>query len=302
MRTYTVVRVPIDEHLPPALPAHKRRHLLELSRGAFPLDLDGLLGDLVLIQAAGVPPPAQYELGIVLGRLHDLVLDVDVDGGLDGAHEARAHVDALGAQAQRGREALAVGETARGDERHLERLARAAQQDEVSDVALAHVAGALEAVDAEEVNAQVDGALGVPDRRALVQDDGVDGLELLDDGPRAVASRLDDLDALVDHHLCVCAVVRRRHGREECDVHAEGLVGHGLALPDLFPQVFWRGLCEGCEDAESASVTDCRGKLRVAYPLHATLNNGDYLQPGVSMRNSCNEEHVRGEGENGAYS
>jgi hypothetical protein len=35
-----------------------------------------------------------------------------VDGGLDGAEEAGAHVDAAGAEAEGGGEALAVGEAA----------------------------------------------------------------------------------------------------------------------------------------------------------------------------------------------
>lgn len=63
-----------------------------------------------------------------------------MDGRLDGAHEARAHVDAAGAEAQRGREALPVGEAARGDEGDLEGLPRAREEDEVGYVGFSYVA------------------------------------------------------------------------------------------------------------------------------------------------------------------
>lgn len=211
----------------------------------------------------------------MLGRLNDLVLNVDVDGRLDGAHEAGTHVDTLSAQAERSGQAVSVRESTGGDERDLEGLARAAQEDEVGEIALADVAGALEAVDGEEVDAELDGALGVADGGALMQDEGADSLELLDDGAGAVAGGLDDLDALVDDDLGVRAVVWGNHGGEEGDVHAEWVFGHGFAAADLLAQVFGCGLREGCEEAETAGVGDGGGHLSVADPLHATLDNGD---------------------------
>lgn len=75
----------------------------------------------------------------MLAGTNNGLFDVVVDGGFDGAHEAGAHVDTASAQAQRGREALAVGKAARGNKRNLELLAGTAEQDEVCDVRLADV-------------------------------------------------------------------------------------------------------------------------------------------------------------------
>jgi hypothetical protein len=47
--------------------------------------------------------------------------------------------------------------------------------------------------------------------------------------------------------LCICAVVRRNHSGEKCQVDSEGLVGHALAFPDLFAEVFGCGLGESRE-------------------------------------------------------
>jgi hypothetical protein len=59
------------------------------------------------------------------------------------------------------------------------------------------VAGALEAVDGEEVDAELDGRLRVPDRGALVQDGRSGCLELPDDGAWAVTRRFNDPDSLI---------------------------------------------------------------------------------------------------------
>lgn len=210
-----VVHVPVDKDLPPALSAHKRRHILEFPARTLPLGLDGLLGDFVAEEAARVAPPPQHELRVRLLGFDYGPLDVVVDGRFERAHEARAHVDALGPERQRCGEPLPVREAAAGDEGHLQALPGPAQQDEVCDVALAHVARALEAVDGEEVHTEVDGALRVPDRGAFVQDGAAGGFELLDNGARGVAGRLDNSDARVDDGLGVAVVVRRDEGGEE---------------------------------------------------------------------------------------
>lgn len=123
-----------------ALPADERSNLGKFPRGALALDTEGLLGDAVAEEARRVPPPAQQERRVVLGRGNDGLLDLAVHGRLLGAQEASAHVDTAGAEAQGGRKALAVGEAARGDEGHVKRLARAREQDKVGDVRLANVA------------------------------------------------------------------------------------------------------------------------------------------------------------------
>lgn len=77
------------------------------------------------------------------------------------------------------------------------------------------MAGALEAVDGEEVDAELDGALGVPDRGAFVQDGAVGGFELGDDGAGTVAGCFDDSDAAFYDGEGVGVVVWRDEGGEE---------------------------------------------------------------------------------------
>ncbi len=91
------------------------------------------------------------------------------------------------------------------------------------------MARALEAVDGEEVDAEVGRADGVPDRGAFVQDDAAGGFELPDHGARAVAGRFDDADPRVDDGEGVGVVVGGDEGGEEGQVHAEGVRGHGFA-------------------------------------------------------------------------
>lgn len=169
---YAKVLVTIDEHLPSTLSAHVLGNLLELASWAGLLDRNGRLRDLVGEKARGIPPPPEDELGICLLCIDDSLLDVLVDGGLDGSHEAGAHVDTAGTKGERGSETIAVSEAARGNEGDLEGLSGPAQENEVGDVVLTDVAGALEAVDGEEVDAQLDGRLCVPDCCALVEDGG----------------------------------------------------------------------------------------------------------------------------------
>jgi hypothetical protein len=247
METYAKVRVAVQEDLSPALPADVLGDLLELASRARLLDINSLQRDLVGEQTRRVLPAAQHKRRVRLLRIDNRLLDVLVDRRLDGAHEARAHVDTACAERQRSSETLAVGKAARGDEGHAERLAGAAQQDEVGDVCLADVASALEAVDGEEVDAELDGRLRVADRGALVQDRGAGGLQLLDDRPGAVAGCLDNVDLLLDNDAGVGGVVWGYHGGEKSEVDAEGVLGHGAAAADFFAQVFGRGLGEGCQ-------------------------------------------------------
>lgn len=227
------VLVAVDEDLAAPLARHERGDLLELARGAGLFDPHGLGGDLVLEQAGGVCPAAQDELGVVLRSVDDGLLDVVVDRSLGGAHEPRPHVDALGAEGERGRQPLAVGEATGRDKGDLEGLAGPREEDEVGDVRLAHVAGALETVDGQEVDTQLDGRLGVADRGALVEDDDPRGLEEFDDGPGGVSRGFHHLDPFVYADLRVFTVGRGVHGREEGDVDAKRVLGHGSASSDL---------------------------------------------------------------------
>lgn len=274
-KTHAKFWVSIDKHLLAPLAAHIRRHLCKLARLALLLNLEGIQRHLVLEQPRRVGPPPQQQRRVRLLRLDNRLLDVLVNGRLDGAHEARAHVDAACAEHQRRRQALTVCEAARRDKGRIERLPRAAQQDEVCNVALADVARTLEAVDAEEINTQFDGALGVADGGALVQDDDAGGLELADDGAGRVTGGLDDLDALVDDGLRVGRVVGRQHGGQQRQVDGEGVLGQGAAALDLGAEGLGGGEDEGRDDAQTAGVGDGRGEVCGADVHHAALNDGD---------------------------
>lgn len=106
------------------------------------------------------------------------------------------------------------------------------------------MAGALEAVDRQEVDSKPLGGQGVADGGALVQDDGVGGLELLDERARIVAGCLDNAHALVDQHLRVGVIVGRHQRGQQRQIHAKRPRRHGPASPDLVPQVFGRRLCQ----------------------------------------------------------
>ena len=225
----TKIHIPIQEDLTSPLPTDQGRHLRKLAGAALPLDPHRLLRHAIREQATRILPAAQHELGIRLVGIDDRLFDIDVDGRFKRAHEASPHIDTSGAESEGSSKALAVSEAAAGDEGDGEALTRAAQQDEVRDVALADVAGAFEAVDGEEVDAQFGGGLRVSNRRAFVEDGAVGGFEELDYGTRAVARGFDDFDAFGDDGAGVGGVVRRVEAGEEGEVYAE-LVGRGLAL------------------------------------------------------------------------
>ena len=127
---------------------------------------------------------------------------------------------------------------------------------------------ALEAVDAEEVNAKFDRGLGVADRRALVQDSGACGFELLDDGAGAVAGGFHNADFLLDDDARVGGVVGGDHGGEEGQVDAEGVGGHGAAAADFFAEVLGGGLGEGCELGGVLACDDGGEGVDLLFPDH----------------------------------
>ena len=234
-RPHPALHIPTHKHLPPPLPAHQRRHLLELPARALPLHPHRLLGHLIPKQPTRIPPAPQHEFRVRFLRLHNRELDVMMNGRLDRTHEPRPHIDPLRPQRQRRRHPLPVREPARRNERRprFQALPRPRQQYEVRNVALAHVPGALEAVDGEEIDAEVHGALRVPDRGAFVQHGAAGGFELADHGAGAVAGCFDDCDAGVYDCLGVGGVVGGDEGGEEGEVDAEGVGGEGLAALDF---------------------------------------------------------------------
>lgn len=131
---HAVFGVAVDEHLPATLAADVGGNLGELARFALAFDLERLLCDLVTVQAGGVAPAPQEQRRVRLLGLDDLFFDVVVYGALDGAQKPCSHIDAAGAEAERGSEALSVGETARRNERDLEGLPRPAEEDKVRNI------------------------------------------------------------------------------------------------------------------------------------------------------------------------
>jgi hypothetical protein len=242
--TYTEVRVAVQEDLTTPLPTDILSNVLELARRASLLDVDSLQCDLVRKQSRRVLPPPENERGICFLRIDDGLLDVVVNGRLDGAHEPRTHVDTTRSQGQRSSQTLTICEASRCDERHTKRLSSFTQQDEVGDVGLANMTGALEAIDGQKVNTKLDRGLCMPDGRALMQNGRTSSFQLLDHRPRAVSCRLHNVDLLLDYHVSVCGIIRRNHGGKEGQVNPEWVLGHGSASANLFAEVFGRGLRE----------------------------------------------------------
>ncbi len=136
------------------------------------------------------------------------------------------------------------------------------------------MAGALEAVDGDGVDPHPFGGQGVADAGALMDDDDAMGLEVVDMLLGLVAGGLDDLHAALDDGLAVLGVGRRVDGRQDGQVHAEGLVGQLAAALDLGPQGVRRRLGQGGDEAQTAGVGHRGDQLGPADPLHAALHDG----------------------------
>lgn len=255
-RPNAVFSVAVHKDLLSSLTAHKRRNLGKLALLTLLLDLESLQGNLVLEESGSVSPSAHEEGCVGLVGAHNLLLDLLVHWSLDGAHESRSHVDSRSAEAQRGSESVTISEATAGDEGDAESLAGLAEQDKVCNVALADVSTALKTVDTEEVDAQLDGALSMANRGALVEDNDAGLLQLRYDRPGRVSCGLDDLDPLVDDGLSVCGVVRGHHGGKKGDVDTEGVLGEGAAALDLLAQFLGAGEDEGGDDTQASGVGD----------------------------------------------
>lgn len=74
------------------------------------------------------------------------------------------------------------------------------------------------------------------DRSALVNNNAVVILEVLDQRARVVPSSLKDLHTLLNSSACIARVVWRVDAREEGDVDPEGFRGEFPSLADGFAQ------------------------------------------------------------------
>ncbi len=223
--------------------------------------------------AFGVAQRPHHESRVELGRGDDRLLDVLVHRRLLRRDEARAHVDAFGAERERSDQRSAVRHAAGCDERDLQLLGCARQQDEVRHVVLAGMTAALEAVDADGVAADRLCLQRVAHRRALVDHLDAGGVQVRHHLLGVAAGRLDDLDAALDDRADVAGIVRRIDRRQERQVHADRLVGHVAAAADLFREGLRRLLRQAGDDAEPARVRHGGGQFGEADVVHAALDD-----------------------------
>lgn len=91
---------------------------------------------------------------------------------------------------------------------------------------------------------------------------------------RAAPGGFNDLDPALDNGGDVFGIGRVGECPQERQVHREGVVGHAAAARDLTCQELGRLLCQPGNDAETACLRNCRGKLRKPDIMHATLDDG----------------------------
>src|SRR3954453_23667665 len=244
-----------------------------LELGAFLLHRYDLGRDLVPGDAGGVAHGAEHQLGFALVIGHDLLLDELMNGALFGRHEARAHVDAFGAQRQCGDEAAGVGKAAGGDHRDLDLVGGGRDQDQAGGVVLAGMTGAFEPVDRDGVDAHALGREPVTDAGAFVHDLDAVLPELVDVLLRLVAGSFDHLDAALDDSGAIFGIRGRLDWGEDGEVDAKRLVGEIAAAGDLLPEVLRCRLGQRRDEAERAGIGDGGDQLGAPDPLHAALDD-----------------------------
>ena len=121
-----------------------------------------------------------------------------MDRRLDRTHKPRAHIfTALTRPARTSPRTRPVREAPRNNKRHAQTLPRPAQQDEIRDIVLGNMSRTLKTIDRQKIFAELDGALRVADRGALVEHDAAVFLYVSDGGP-GDCSGLDDADSFFD--------------------------------------------------------------------------------------------------------
>ena len=236
----------------------------------FQQPLDGIVGEHPL----GVAQRPHNQPRVEFGSRDDGALDLFVHRRLFGCDEAGAHVHALGAHGQRGDQAARIGHAAGRDKGDLQLVRRARQQDHVGDVVFARMAAAFEAVDRHRIAADRLGLQGMAHRRALVDHLDAGFLELRQVCLRVAAGGFDEAHASVDDGVDVTRIVGGGNARQECQVHAEGLVGHLAAAGNFVGEVLRSLLRQAGDDAQSAGIRHRGRQLGEADEMHAALNDG----------------------------
>ena len=237
------------------------------------LHFDRLFGDAVAEYARGIAHGAQDQRGRAFVGGDDRLLYLLMDRGLFGGHEARAHVDALAAQRERGDQTTCVGKATRRDHRNLDDVGGGWQQHEIWHIVLAWMPGAFEAIHADGIDANFLGTDAMAHRRALVDDLDAGGVQFRQERLGVVTRRLHDLDPGRNDRVDIFAVGPGHQGRQDREIDAERLVGHLAAALDLLHQIIGRRLRQAREKPQRARVRDRRRQLGPPNPLHAALHD-----------------------------
>ena len=167
--------------------------------------------------------------------------------------------------------------TSRTDERNGELPASHGLENEVSDIHLSGVAGALEAVEGDRVHSHSLGGLCVPGGDALVDDLDSVLLELLHELGGRAAGSFDNLDSGVDDDVLERGVVDRREHGKNGEVNAYGALAarleEALSLVDLGGESLRSRLGESGDEAEAAGVGDGGGEASEADVMHTPLDH-----------------------------
>src|ERR1700732_161364 len=154
--------------------------------------------DRISRNARGVTHGTKNQLGLALVIGDDFFLDPLMDRALFGAHEARAHIDAFGAQRQCRDQAAPVPEATRRDHWNLHFVGRHRNQDEPGRIVFAGMTRALKTIDRNRIDPHTLRRQRVTHAGAFVNDHNAVLLEFGDVLLRLVAGGLDDLDAALD--------------------------------------------------------------------------------------------------------
>ena len=167
--------------------------------------LDGRIGQYPL----GIAHWPHYQARLQFIRRHKRLLDIVVRRRLLRGNKARAHVDAVGAERQRGDKASPIRHAARSHKRDLQLLRDSRQQDHIGNVVFARMAAALEPVDADRIAPDPLGGQRMTHRGAFVNDLDPVRLQGRDVLRRVAARGFDDPHAAFDDCVDVFRVGRR---------------------------------------------------------------------------------------------
>ena len=190
-----------------------------------------------------------------------------MNGALICAEETRSHLHPLGAEHECRRDASAVRNSARSNDRQARGVANLGNEHHGGE--FAHMSAALSAL--------CDQGRCAEPRHQLCHADGGDHRNhpdtrcdpFLDVFGRIARPGRDHLHPFFRDDLCDLV----GKGTQQHDVHADGLGGDLPGSADLLPDVIARRVSRG-DDAKTAAVGNGSGQLSVSDPSHTTLKYG----------------------------